>query len=80
VVGVVELVELGVAGVVAQELLVGASAGDQSVFEVEDLVGVGDGEQVVRDDDCCSAGHESAHWFEDALGGFGVQAGGGFVE
>lgn len=37
--------------------------------------GVGDGEQVMRDDQGGASGHQPAHGSQDALGGCGVQTG-----
>lgn len=56
----VEVIEVGVLVVVCQELLVRAGFGDAAVFDVDDLIGVGDGEQVMGNDDGGAPGDEPA--------------------
>jgi hypothetical protein len=55
-----EVVKVGVLVVVGEKLIVCASFGDPALLDVNDLVSIGDGEQVVRDDDRGTAGDESA--------------------
>lgn len=56
----VQVIQAPVAGAVVQKLGVGAGAGDTAVFEIEDRVGVGDGQQVVGDDDHGAPGDQPA--------------------
>src|SRR5437588_4584260 len=50
------------------------------MVKIDDLVGVGDGGEVVGDDDGGAPGHESAQRGQQALAGLGVQACGGLVQ
>jgi hypothetical protein len=76
----VQPVELRVSGSGHHQLCVAPTAGHAATLEVDDPVGVGDGEQVVRDDDGGTAVHQSPKRYEDALGRLGVEPGGRFVE
>jgi hypothetical protein len=71
---------MGVLVALRQELIVGAGFGDAAMLDVDDLIRIGDGEQVVGDDDGGAPGDEPAQGGENALGGLSVEAGGGLVE
>jgi len=55
-----KVVKVRVLVVVGEKLIVRAGFGDPAVLDVDDLVRIGDSEQVVRDDDRGAAGDESA--------------------
>lgn len=58
----------------------GAAFDDLAVFHDEDLVGAADGGEAMGDDEGGAAAHEVGETFLDHGFGFGVEAGGGFVE
>ena len=77
---VLELVKAVVDAALGQEFLVGALFAEAAFVEDEDAVGVLDGAEAMGDDERGAAAEEAVERFADQEFGFGVDAGGGFVE
>ena len=66
--------------VFCEQFAVRAGFNDAAFFEHDDLVGLEDGVETVRDGEHGASLHESPRGFFEQGLGFGVEAGGGFVE
>src|ERR1700679_3998770 len=73
-------VELVVAAVEVVEAGVIAAFDDAAGFDDQNLVGAAHGGEAVGDDEGGAAAHQVAQTFLDERFGFGIEAGGGFVE
>ena len=77
---VLELVETVVDAALGEKFLVGALFAEAAFMEDKDAVGVLDSAETVRDDESGAAAEEAVEGIADLQFGFGVHAGGGFVE
>src|SRR5882724_2679107 len=77
---VLQLIELPVNPALGEELLVRSHFADLAFVHDDDLVGALDGRKAVGDDQRGAAFDHAAEGVADAEFGFGVDAGGGFVE
>ena len=73
-------VEVVVAAALGVERFVRAAFDDAAAFDDQDLLGAAYGGQPVRDHKCRAPAHQVAQPFLDQRFGFGVQAGGSFVQ
>src|SRR5579871_4192849 len=73
-------VEIEVAALSGVKRAVGAALDDASAFDDEDLVGAADGGEAMGNDEGRAAAHEIGQALLDEGFGFGIEAGGGFVE
>ncbi len=75
-----DAVKFGVDFVACDQFVVGAFLGDKAAFEHDDLVGVADRAEAVRDGDDGAAFHQAFERFHDDLLRLGVERGGRLVE
>ena len=77
---VLELIEAVVNASLTEQFLMGALLAQASFVEDENAVGILDGAQAVGDDDRGASGEKTIQGFANHHFGFGIDAGGGFVE
>ena len=73
-------VQVGVVAFAREQFVMGTALSDVAVAEDDDLVGVLDGGDAVRNQNCGAALHHGAEAGEDALFGLSVHSGKGIVE
>src|ERR1700731_852857 len=77
---ILQLIKLPINAALAKQLLVGSNFADVAFVHHDDLVSALNGRETVRDDDRCPALNHAGEGFTHSDFGFGIDAGGGFVQ